>query len=41
MAKGWSYEVNTDGGDVTLSVGVVGKSQKQAGLSNSRVSDKE
>ena len=36
-----SYEVHTDGRDVTLGVGVISESQKQAGLSDSRVSDKE
>jgi hypothetical protein len=36
-----THEVDTDGGDVGFSVGVVGKSQKQARLSNTGISDEE
>lgn len=36
-----TYEVDTDRGDVGLSVGVVGESQQQARLSHTGVSDKE
>lgn len=36
-----AYKVNTDCGDVRLGVSVVGESQKQAGLSNTGVSDEE
>ena len=36
-----TYEVDTDGGDVRLGVGVVGKSQQQARLSNTGVTDEE
>jgi hypothetical protein len=39
--KAHTYEIDTDSRDVGLRVCVVGKSQKQAGLSNSRISDKE
>lgn len=40
-AKGKTYEVHADSGNVALCVGVVGKPKQQAGLSNTRVSDKE
>lgn len=36
-----TYKVNTDGGDVGLSVGIVGESQQQARLSNTGVTDEE
>lgn len=36
-----AYEVDTDCGDVGLSVGVVGESEEQAGLSNTGVTDEE
>ncbi|GAT27661.1 autophagy protein Apg9 [Aspergillus luchuensis] len=36
-----TYEVNSDGGDVALRVGIVGKTEEQARLSNTRVSDEE
>ena len=36
-----TYEVDTDGGDVGLCVGVVGESQKKARLSNTGVTDEE
>jgi hypothetical protein len=36
-----TYEVDADRGDVGLGVGVIGKSQEQARLSDARVSDKE
>jgi hypothetical protein len=38
---GADFEVNTDGGDIGLGVCIIGKSQEQAGLSDTRVSDKE
>lgn len=38
---GTSYKVDTNGGDVRLGVRVVGKTQQQARLSNTRVSDEE
>lgn len=34
-------EVDADGGDVALGVGVVGESQEQAGLSDAGVTDEE
>lgn len=37
----FAYEIDTDCGDVGLGVSVVGKSQQQARLSNTRVSDEE
>lgn len=36
-----TYKVHTDGGDVAFCVGVIGKTQQQAGLSNARVADEE
>ena len=36
-----SYEVDTNGGDVGLGVGVIGETQQQARLSDTRVSDEE
>jgi hypothetical protein len=36
-----TYEIDTDGRDVGLSVGIIGKSQQQARLSNTRVSNKQ
>lgn len=36
-----THKVNTDGGDVGLSVGIVGESQQQARLSNTGVTDEE
>lgn len=36
-----AYEVDTDCGNIGLSVSVVGESQEQAGLSNTGVSDEE
>jgi hypothetical protein len=36
-----TYEVDTDGGDVGLGVGIVGKSQQQARLSNTGITDEE
>jgi hypothetical protein len=36
-----TYEIDTDGRDVGLSVGIIGKSQQQARLSNARVSNKQ
>lgn len=36
-----TYEINTNGRDVGLGVGVVGKPQQQAGLSNTRITDKQ
>jgi len=38
---GVTYEINTNGGDVGLCVGIIGKSQKQARLSDTRVSNEE
>lgn len=38
---GRAYEVDTDGGDVGLSVGVIGKSQQQARLSYTGITDEE
>lgn len=34
-------EIDTDGGDVGLGVGIIGKSQQQARLSNTGISDEE
>lgn len=36
-----TYKVNTDGGNIGLSVGIVGESQQQARLSNTGVTDEE
>jgi hypothetical protein len=36
-----TYEVDSDGGDVGLGIGVVGESQEQARLSNTGVTDEE
>lgn len=36
-----AYKVDADCGNVGLGVGVVGKSQEQAGLSNTGVTDEE
>ena len=36
-----TYEVNTDGGDVRLGVGVVSETQQQTRFSNTRVTDEE
>ena len=36
-----THEVNADGRDVRLGVGVIGKTQKQTRLSDTGVSDKE
>lgn len=36
-----TYEVNSDGGDVALRVGIIGKTEEQARLSNTGVSDEE
>ena len=36
-----TYEVDTNRGNVGLRVGIIGKSQQQAGLSDPRVSDKQ
>lgn len=33
------YEVDTDGGDVALGVCVIGKSQQQAGFTNSGIAN--
>lgn len=34
-------EIDTDGGDVGLGVGIIGKSQQQARLSNTGITDEE
>jgi hypothetical protein len=39
--SGLTYEVDTDGGDVGLCVGIVGESQQQARLPDTRVSDEQ
>jgi hypothetical protein len=36
-----TYEVHTDGGDITFGVGVIGKTQQQARLSDTGVTDEE
>ena len=36
-----THEIDTDGGDVGLGIGVVGKSQQQARLSYTGISDEE
>lgn len=36
-----TYKVNTDGGNVRLGVGVIGKSQQQTRLSNTGITDEE
>lgn len=36
-----THKIDTDGRDVGLGVGVIGKSQKQARLSNTGISDEE
>ena len=36
-----THEIDTDGGDVGLGVGIVGKSQQQTRLSNTGISDEE
>lgn len=38
---GCTHKVHADGGDVALGVGVIGKSEQQTRLSNTRISDKE
>ena len=38
---GCTHKVDADGGDVALGVGVIGKSEQQTRLSNTRISDKE
>ena len=38
---GQTYEINTDGRDIALSVGIICESQQQAGLSYTGISDKE
>jgi len=38
---GADFKVHADGGDVALGVGVIGKSEQQTRLSNTRISDKE
>jgi hypothetical protein len=41
-AEGWkTYEVYTDRGDVGLCVGIVGESQKEAGLADTGISDEQ
>lgn len=41
-AERWvTYEVNADGRDVALGVGVVGEPEEQAGLSDAGVADKQ
>ena len=37
----FTYEVDADGGDVGLGIGVVGESQEKARLSNTGVTDEE
>ncbi len=39
--EGSAYEIDTDGGDVGLGVGVIGETQQQARLSNTGISDEE
>jgi hypothetical protein len=41
VAKPGTYEVDADGGDVGLGIGVVGKSQKEARLSDTGITDEE
>lgn len=36
-----NLEVNTDGGDVALSVGVVSEAEEQAGLAHARITDEK
>lgn len=36
-----THEVDTDGGNVRFSVGVIGESKKQAGFTNTGVTDEE
>lgn len=36
-----THEVDTDGGDVALSVGIIGKPEQQARLANTGISDEE
>jgi hypothetical protein len=36
-----TYEINSNGGDVRLGVGVVGESQQKARLSNTGITDEE
>lgn len=38
---GRTHEVDTDGGDVALGVGVIGEPEQQARLANTGVSDEE
>ena len=39
--EGVTYKIHTNRGDVAFRVGIIGKSKKQAGLSNTRVSNKQ
>lgn len=41
LPHGETYEVDTDGGDVALSVGIIGEPEQQARLADTRVSDEE
>lgn len=41
LGRGSTYEVDTDGGDVGFRVGIVSKTQEQARLSYTRVTDEE
>ena len=41
MQGGSAYKIDTNGGNVGLGVGIVGKSEEQAGLSNTGISDEE
>lgn len=36
-----TYKVHTDGGNVTLCVGIIGKPKQEAWFSNSRISNKK
>ena len=36
-----TYEIDSDGGDVGLGVGIIGETQQQARLSNTGVTDKQ
>lgn len=36
-----TYEINTDGRDIAFGVGVIGKSEKKARLSDARITDKQ
>lgn len=41
MRSEWTYKVNTNGGNVALSVRVIGKTQQQTRLANTGIANQE